>query len=88
MSSAAGEPSGIHSLLPGQPSEEELPMATIKKICNTCHYGMVCGPESVACHRYPPTITKTEENAVTTYFPVLAPEAWCGEWKASMFVKK
>jgi|EndMetStandDraft_4_1072995.scaffolds.fasta_scaffold139601_3 hypothetical protein len=62
-------------------------MAAVK-ICNTCHYGMVCGPESIACHRYPPTITKAEENTVTTYFPVLSPEAWCGEWKASIHVKK
>lgn len=62
-------------------------MAKAKKICETCLYGVICGPESIACHRYPPTITKAEGNTVTTYFPVLSPEAWCGEWKQTLAPK-
>jgi hypothetical protein len=61
---------------------------TTKKICETCHHGFVCGPESIACHRYPPIVTKAEGNEVTTYFPVLSPEAWCGEWKQSTTPKR
>lgn len=52
-----------------------------EKKCGTCGYGMYCGPISVACHRYPPTITKAEGNEVTTYFPIMSPDTWCGEYK-------
>lgn len=52
-----------------------------KKVCEECYYGSNCGPNTIACHRYPPTITKAEGNEVTTYFPVLNAASWCGEWK-------
>jgi hypothetical protein len=49
--------------------------------CGTCFYGRDNSPGVVSCYRYPPTITKAEGTTVTSYFPLLTSDAWCGEWK-------
>ena len=49
--------------------------------CETCRYGFPNNESSLACHRYPPTITKVEDTRVTCFFPLVAKLAWCGEWK-------
>jgi len=53
------------------------------RICKDCHYARPVSETAVACRRFPPTITEATGNTVTTYFPLLANEEWCGEWKAS-----
>ena len=63
-------------------------MTKTARNCGTCHHGASVGPDSIACHRYPPTITKTEGNEVTTYFPLLSKNAWCGEWKVGSIPKR
>jgi len=53
----------------------------MKQCCNTCYYSRANDETSVTCCRYPPEITKVEGNSITTYFPLLKKEAWCGEWR-------
>ena len=54
------------------------------KSCGTCYHGAECAPGSIACHRYPPTITKIddEKDMISTHFPVVNSKSWCGEWAA------
>lgn len=50
--------------------------------CKNCIYGHSIGnPNAVLCCRYPPTIMKVEDQTITSYFPLVNLEAWCGEWK-------
>jgi hypothetical protein len=50
--------------------------------CKNCLYGHSVGnPNAVLCCRYPPTIVKVEDQVITSYFPLVNLEAWCGEWK-------
>jgi len=53
----------------------------MSKQCENCFYGRDGGPGVVICQRYPPTITNIEGTQVTSHFPLLAPNIWCGEWK-------
>lgn len=48
--------------------------------CENCHFARPNNPNSISCHRYPPTITKVSGMAVTAYFPLITNSAWCGEW--------
>ena len=51
------------------------------RTCGNCFYSRSIGSETaVACRRYPPAITKVEDNTVTSHFPLLSIENWCGEW--------
>lgn len=50
--------------------------------CENCRFSRSIGNEAgVACHRFPPTITHAEGGTVTSFFPLLANESWCGEYK-------
>jgi hypothetical protein len=50
--------------------------------CKTCFFSREFGSETaVACHRYPPTITKVEDDRVTSHFPLLGNDTWCGEYR-------
>lgn len=49
--------------------------------CDNCWYSRVADEGILACHRYPPTITKAEGNTVTSHFPLMRPWVWCGEWR-------
>lgn len=48
--------------------------------CKNCFYSRPNNVETVACRRYPPTITKVEDGKVTSHFPLLSNNTWCGEW--------
>ena len=53
-------------------------------MCIGCFYSRGIGNETaVACHRYPPTITKVEDNTVTSRFPLVSNETWCGEYRVN-----
>jgi len=49
--------------------------------CQNCFYSRANDSSSVSCCRYPPTITQVNGPQVTTFFPLLRLEAWCGEWR-------
>lgn len=50
--------------------------------CKDCYFSRDIGTaDGVACHRYPPTITKAEGQTVTAYFPLVTVTAWCGEYR-------
>jgi hypothetical protein len=51
------------------------------KKCIECYYSMPCNENAVACHRYPPAVTKVEEGTVTSHSPLVNNNYWCGEWK-------
>lgn len=55
--------------------------AGMVKKCIECYYSAPCSETAVACHRYPPTITKAEEGTVTSHSPLVNNNYWCGEWK-------
>ena len=53
-----------------------------EETCITCRFSRSIGNDNaVACHRYPPTITKAEGPTVTIHFPFVPILAWCGEYK-------
>lgn len=37
--------------------------------------------EEVECRRNAPTPCKNEDDATFTYWPVMEPDDWCGEWQ-------
>jgi len=51
--------------------------------CADCFYAKpINGNDTaVACHRYPPTITKVENLTVTSHFPLITKTEWCGEFR-------
>lgn len=51
-----------------------------KGTCETCQHGTLVNDEAVACHRYPPQITKVKETSVTSNFPLVNRVSWCGEY--------
>jgi hypothetical protein len=58
----------------------------MKKCCGTCTHGVASTEIIIECRRYPPTITKVEAavptgSTITSHFPLLHHEVWCGEWK-------
>lgn len=67
----------IMKVVPRPPSEEAL-----VPTCKDCFYHREIGNEiAVACHRYPPAITKVEEGRITSNFPLINNETWCGEYR-------
>lgn len=54
--------------------------------CADCRFSWPIGPDTIACRRYPPTITKAEENTVTSHFPLLSVNMGCGEGKSRSFL--
>lgn len=54
-----------------------------KGTCGTCQHGASINEDGVACHRYPPYITKVDETTVTSNFPLVNVSSWCSE-----FIKK
>jgi len=62
--------------------EASMAQTAITKICAHCLYSIPNDKTSVVCRRYPPSITKVENLQITCFFPILAPNHWCGEWKA------
>lgn len=49
--------------------------------CGNCTYSRPNDEHSISCQRYPPTITKVEDNRITTHFPLVLRTMICGEWK-------
>lgn len=56
--------------------------------CGNCRYGITDSPSVIMCKRYPPTITKAEGPNVTTYFPLVLSNNWCGEHKPKLNGKR
>jgi len=52
--------------------------------CENCYYSRANDETSITCCRYPPAITRVDGKQVTTFFPLLRHEAWCGEWRAAV----
>lgn len=52
--------------------------------CENCKFATTSlgpnGPQ-LECRRFPPGIVSPAPQMLTTVFPVIAPEAWCGEWR-------
>jgi hypothetical protein len=52
--------------------------------CKDCFYSREFDSETaVACHRWPPTITKVEGTTVTSNFPLVNNSTWCGEYRVN-----
>lgn len=52
--------------------------------CRECLFAYANNDTSVVCHRYPPTITSAEGYKVTSHFPLVGIDQWCGEWKTQL----
>lgn len=59
--------------------------------CRDCFYSRSIGSDiGVACHRYPPSITKVtydetaRNDTITAHFPLVNAVSWCGEYKRGM----
>lgn len=55
--------------------------------CTTCVFFNPINKEAGNCFRYPPTLIVTPDG-VGTAFPMLHPDAMCGEWKADQETAK
>lgn len=55
-------------------------MRKVDQRCGNCYYGKL-GAEIVCCQRFPPLVTKVEGENVTSTFPLLRIDGWCGEWR-------
>lgn len=61
----------------------------MKLTCRNCAYSRPGTDDTfVICQRYPPTITKIVGDAVSSTFPLLSSEAWCGEWRSKMSLEE
>ncbi len=56
--------------------------------CENCHFSIPANDEQIVyiCHRYPPTITHMQGAQMTTNFPIIRADAWCGEWKQGLIL--
>src|SRR5262245_3028413 len=53
--------------------------------CGTCFFSRpTLSVTGVSCCRYPPTITRVDDNNMTTHFPIVALTAWCGEYNPKL----
>jgi hypothetical protein len=50
--------------------------------CEFCEFAYR-GREGLECRRFPPTRPPSGPPAKLWKFPVVWPDAWCGEWKPS-----
>lgn len=50
--------------------------------CKDCRFSHWNSVDTIACRRYPPTITKADDSQVTSHFPLLNVNMGCGEWKS------
>lgn len=50
--------------------------------CGTCKFAKpINGNEqAVSCQRFPPKVTKIENATVTSHWPLLGKDQWCGEF--------
>jgi len=62
----------------------ELVVVERTEICKNCRHGKL-GDGQVECHRIPPSpVFDFADQAVITYFPVLAVDNWCSEFAAQL----
>ncbi len=48
--------------------------------CDSCKFFEQSSPEQGACRRMPPVPFPTGPGQVTSAFPTVQPQSWCGEW--------
>ena len=76
---------GIALLVGAIPSSAAITMSTTEN-CNTCKYAKrMTGSYMHLCRRYPPQVNiwEGDENKESYDRPWMAPDNWCGEWKAA-----
>lgn len=60
-----------------------VPVAEPTNICKNCKHARF--GEVIYCHRFPPTpIYDAADQAVDSYFTVVGPDCYCGEFAAKL----